>query len=183
MTTPTLSEDHILQQTRTWVESFVIGYGLCPFAKHELVHDRIRFVVSRATSGLELASALEDELKRLARDETIGTTLLIHPGALTDFQAYLVFLDIGNGLLEELGLDGDIQIASFHPTYQFAGTRPEDASNYTNRSPYPMLHLIREEDVSRAVETHPDVSGIPSRNIALMQEIGVDKLKALTSGG
>lgn len=176
-------ETIIISRTRQWVESFVIGLNLCPFARKELVRNRIRFVETEAASDLELMEVLNAELELITTDENIGTTLVIHPDVLTNFEEYLDFLDAANGLLVEKDLEGEIQIASFHPDYRFAGTDADDASNWTNRSPYPMLHLLREEDVERAVETHSDVEGIPERNIALMDELGVQQLRRMTGLG
>lgn len=172
-------EDSIVGRTRSWVDSFVVGLGLCPFARHELIRDRVRFHVCEAGSALDLIPVLEAELERLSTDEDIGTTLLIHPRALTAFDAYLDFLEIANQIVNEMGLEGIIQIASFHPDYQFEGTTADDVSNMTNRSPYPMLHLIREEDITRAVESHPDIEGIPAANIARLRALGKEAIKAL----
>lgn len=173
------NRNEIAKTTLRWVETFVIGLNLCPFAKREVDRDRLRVEVSDASSAMDLLPALESELDRITSDDTIGTTVLVHPRALTDFVSYLDFLEVANELLVEKGLEGKIQIASFHPDYQFAGTYVDDASNFTNRSPYPMLHLIREADVERAAERHPDVEGIPERNIALMNELGIEKLKTM----
>ncbi|TNE78708.1 MAG: DUF1415 domain-containing protein, partial [Gammaproteobacteria bacterium] len=134
----------VVESTRKWVEDVVVGYNLCPFAKRELVRNRVRFVVSEATTEDELLRDLHAELHRLDDEPEIETTLLIHPHALTDFGAYNDFLDAADGLLAFLEMDGIYQIASFHPDYQFEGTDPEAAENYTNRSPFPMLHLLRE---------------------------------------
>ncbi|MDA0379310.1 MAG: DUF1415 domain-containing protein [Bacteroidetes bacterium] len=175
--------DDIIAATREWVESFVIGLNLCPFARKEMVRNRIRFCVTEAASPVELMEVLESELDRITADADIGTTLIIHPAVLTDFETYLDFLDVADDLLVEKDLEGEIQIASFHPDYLFAGTDADDASNWTNRSPHPMLHLLREEDVERAVETHPDVEGIPERNIALMEELGVERLRKMMGLG
>jgi hypothetical protein len=189
-TDPHFRSDHLMREetiiisrTRQWVEDFVIGLNLCPFARKELVRNRIRFVETEAVSDLELMEVLNAELELITTDENIGTTLVIHPDVLTNFEEYLDFLDAANGLLVEKDLEGEIQIASFHPDYRFAGTDANDASNWTNRSPYPMLHLLREEDVERAVETHSDVEGIPERNIALMEELGVQQLRKMTGLG
>lgn len=173
-----MEEHAATHATRRWVESFVIGLNLCPFARRELVRDRIRFVASGATSIPELLSDLEAELALLALDPSVGTTLLIHPAVLADFFVYLDFLDVAQDVLVEQGYEGDIQIASFHPDYQFEGTLPEDVSNCTNQSPYPMLHLIREADIERAVESYPDIEDIPARNIRLMQQMGREQLRA-----
>ncbi|MGB0650130.1 MAG: DUF1415 domain-containing protein [Rhodothermales bacterium] len=177
-----MSTDTIIAETRHWVDTFVIGLNLCPFARREVDRDRLRILVTEADSALALASVLEQELDAIRDDAAIGTTLIVHPKALADFGAYLDFLAVADQVLVEKELEGDIQIASFHPDYQFAGTRPDDLSNFTNRSPYPMLHLIREADVEQAALRHPDVQGIPARNIALMNELGLEKLNTLRKG-
>ena len=174
-----MDTDVVIAETRHWVDTFVIGLNLCPFARREVDRNRLRILVSEADSALALASVLEQELDAIRDDEAIGTTLIVHPNALADFGAYLDFLEVADQLLVETELEGDIQIASFHPDYQFAGTGPGDLSNYTNRSPYPMLHLIREADVEQAALRHPDVEGIPERNIALMNELGLEKLNTM----
>ena len=171
-----MNTDTIIAETRHWVNTFVIGLNLCPFAKREVDRDRLRVLVSEADSALTLVSVLEQELDAIRDDGALGTTLIVHPNALSDFGAYLDFLHVADQLLVEKGLDGEIQIASFHPDYQFAGTSPDDLSNFTNRSPYPMLHLIREADVEQAALRHPHVEGIPERNIALMNELGAERL-------
>lgn len=160
--------------TRQWLEEIVIGLNLCPFARREFVNDRVRFVVSPADSEEALLGDLQAELRFLHEHPDTETTLLIHPAVLAGFEDYNDFLAAGDGLLELLELDGIFQVASFHPDYRFAGTGPDDAENYTNRSPFPMLHLLREDRVALAVDSHPDPDAIPARNIALMQELGAE---------
>ena len=174
-----MSEAQIVNATRKWVEDVVVGYNLCPFARRELVRDRVRFVVSEAETEDELLSALHSELQRLEDDPEIEMTLLVHPGVLQDFAAYNEFLDVTDGLLAYLEFEGIYQVASFHPDYRFEGTDENAAENYTNRSPYPMLHLLREASVEAVIDSYPDVDGIPQRNIELMEELGVDKMKAI----
>lgn len=169
----------VVESTRKWVEDVVVGYNLCPFAKRELVRNRVRFVVSEATTEDELLRDLHAELHRLDDEPEIETTLLIHPHALTDFGAYNDFLDAADGLLAFLEMDGIYQIASFHPDYQFEGTDPEAAENYTNRSPFPMLHLLREASLEAAIESYPDIDAVPARNIELMNDLGAEKMRAL----
>lgn len=166
----------IEKATRQWLEEIVIGLNLCPFARKELVNNRIRFVVSLAGSEDALLMDLQQELEFLREQPGIETTLLIHPGTLTGFDDYNEFLAAADDLLALLELDGIYQIASFHPDYRFADTASEDAENYTNRSPFPMLHLLREDSVSRAVDNHPDPESIPARNIALMKQLGANDL-------
>ncbi len=159
-----------------------MGLNLCPFAKRELRAGRVRFMVSDATEEAQLLQALHAELQRLVDDSAIETSLLIHPKVLTDFDDYNQFLDLADGLLVQMGLDGVFQIASFHPQYQFEGTEFEDVENYTNRSPYPLLHLLREESLSQAIDDYPDVDGIPKRNIGRLERLGHDKVVALVRG-
>ena len=174
-----MTHQYVLSATRQWVESFVIGLNLCPFAKKELVQNRIRFSITEATSEVDLLVSLKKELEILEGDKAIETTLLIHPGALDAFTDYNQFLGLVDELLVSLELEGVFQVASFHPDYQFAGTHPDDPENFTNRSPYPTLHIIREESLERAIEQYPDVGHIPERNIELMNQMGVEKLSAM----
>jgi hypothetical protein len=161
------------------VESLVVGLNLCPFAKRELVKNRARFCVTEAVTEEQLLVDLQAELELLNSDEAVETTLLIHPRVLQDFYDYNQFLSCADSLLAQMGLNGVYQIASFHPDYQFGGTEPDDVENYTNRSPYPMLHLIREESLERSIANYPDSDQIPERNIALLNSLGRDKMQAL----
>jgi hypothetical protein len=174
-----LVDDRIVRSVRRWVESVVVGLNLCPFAKRELVKNRVRFVVTKATSEGPLLAALEEELELLSNEASVETTLLIHPDVLQDFYAYNQFLNSADALLQQMKLEGVYQIASFHPDYQFAGTEQDDVENYTNRSPYPMLHLIREESLERAIASYPDVDNIPEQNRKLMESLGEIKMKEL----
>lgn len=174
-----MGETEVISATRKWVEDVVVGYNLCPFAKRELVRNRLRFVVSEAETEDELLQALHSELQRLEDEPEIETTLLIHPGVLQDFGPYNEFLDAADGLLAYLDMEGVYQIASFHPDYRFAGTEPDAAENYTNRSPFPMLHLLREASLEAAIDSYPDVDGIPQRNIELMNELGSEKMRSI----
>jgi uncharacterized protein len=174
-----LQESEIVATVRQWLESFVIGLNLCPFAKRELVKNRIRFKLTAASSPPQLLMALQSELELLNRDQSIETTLLIHPEVLQDFDDYNQFLTLADLLLVQLGLRGIYQLASFHPAYQFEGTAVDDVENYTNRSPYPMLHVIREQSLERAIDDFPDVDQIPVRNIELMRRLGKEKLMAM----
>ena len=171
--TPARTEE-ILAATRAWLEKAVIGLDLCPFARTVYVRDQVRFLVSEAETPEDLLADLVSELRTLSETdpEVIDTTLLIHPWVLEDFLDYNDFLDVAEAAVAELGLEGEIQVASFHPQYQFADTEPEDVENYTNRSPYPILHLLREASVERAVEAFPDASGIFEKNIETMRRLG-----------
>ena len=171
--------DSIEQQTKRWLERFVIDLDLCPFAARELSAGRVRFVTSEAGDDATLLGELQHELLLLGEHPEIETTLLIHPGVLQNFAAYNDFLDIAEALLTELGLGSEVQIASFHPRYQFAGTALEDVENYTNRAPYPMLHLLREDSVAAAIAAHPDPEAIPENNIQRMNTLGLTAVQTL----
>jgi len=164
---------------RRWVETVVVGLKLCPFAERELRDDRVRFVVTDAATTEDLTKSLLEEFELLETDGSIETTLLIHPNVLRDFLEYNNFLSAADELLVESGFEGTFQIASFHPEYQFSGIDPDAVENYTNRSPHPILHLIREESLSRAIDSHPDVDNIPLRNIEFLRNMGTDKVTAL----
>ena len=168
-----------MNSVRHWLEHAVIGLNLCPFAKREFDNDRVRFSMSDANSEEQLLSSLIAELELLNQDDSIETTLLIHPGVLQNFYDYNDFLDVADGLLIELNLEGIYQIASFHPDYQFADTDYDDVENFTNRSPYPLLHIIREQTLELAIAGYPDADGIPERNIALLKQMGKDKMQTL----
>lgn len=174
-----LKYEEVIEAVRRWVESLVVGLNLCPFAKRELVKNRVRYAVTEAVTEEQLLLDLQFELELLNRDDAIETTLLIHPGVLQEFYDYNQFLNYADSKLAQMGLNGVYQIASFHPDYQFGGTQPDDAENYTNRSPYPLLHLIREESLERAIANYPDSDQIPGRNIALLNGLGRDKIRAL----
>ena len=174
-----LDNDTLINTVRQWVEQLVIGYNLCPFAKRELVRERVRFVVSRAQDEEQLLVDLENELTLLGADEGIETTLLITPQVLQDFFDFNQFLGRADQRVAQLKLKGVFQIASFHPDYQFGGTEPDDAENYTNKSPYPVLHLLREASLDRAIENYPDAESIPERNIEQLELMGSDQLRRL----
>ena len=173
------NDEEIIQSVRQWVETFVVGMNLCPFAKRELVKNRVRFVTTAATTAEQLLQVLQTELELLNADPSVETTLLIHPAVLQDFYDFNDFLGCADSLLVDMELEGIYQVASFHPDYQFGGTRSGDAENYTNRAPYPVLHLLREESLERVIADYPDVDDIPERNIELMNSLGQDKLQAL----
>ena len=167
--------------TRRWLERAVIGLNLCPFAKAVYVKEQVRFVLSDASTPQALLAQLGEELL-LLRDTPaaqVDTTLLVHPQVLGDFFDYNDFLDEADALVEALDLEGVLQVASFHPQYQFAGTTAEDIGNCSNRSPYPTLHLLREDSVARAVDVYPDPEAIVERNIATLQALGVEGWRKL----
>ena len=179
MTGIKLDQQQIEATVRKWVDTVVVDLNICPFARKEMVKKRVRFAVTEAATEESLLMALASELTLLNTDPAIETTLLIHPEMLQDFGDYNQFLDLAEGLLVQMELENIYQIASFHPNYQFAGTAPGDAENYTNRSPYPVLHLLREDSLDRVLSDTQDADQIPLRNIALMNAMGKDKLRAL----
>jgi hypothetical protein len=172
-----LSVNHadIVAVSQNWLEKAVIGLNLCPFAKVVHVKRQIRYIVSDATKARDLHYDLLREIQflRNADPAEIETTLLIHPHVLTDFSDFNDFLDVADALLEELNVDGILQIASFHPDYQFAGTRLEDIENYTNRSPFPTLHILREESITHAVEAFPNTDAIFLKNQETLSKLGI----------
>jgi uncharacterized protein len=169
-----VDQEAVLSATRQWLERAVIGLNLCPFAKAVHVKQQIRWVVSDVGDEAALLEILRTELALLhdTDPQTVDTTLLIHPHALQDFFAYNDFLSMADALLQEMALEGVLQIASFHPQYQFAGTAADDVTNNTNRSPYPMLHLLREDSVARAVAATPDAADIYTRNMHTLRRLG-----------
>ena len=170
------SPDVVIIATQLWLERAVIGLNLCPFAKAVHIKGQIRYVVSRAATPEALVTDLIEELELLNSTpaEATDTTLLIHPQVLNDFLDYNDFLDVADAVLAELELDGEIQVASFHPRYQFAGTDADDISNYSNRSPYPTLHLLREASVTRAVAAFPEAADIFEKNIETLENLGYE---------
>ena len=178
---PAATQDAAIAATTTWLERAVIGLNLCPFAKAVHVKRQIRYVVSMATTPEALADELVRELEYLAEAnaEVVDTTLLIHPHVLQDFLDFNDFLEVADGIVDELELDGILQVASFHPQFQFENTELDDITNFTNRSPYPMLHLLREDSVERAVAAFPEELEIASTNIATLEKLGLDGWKAL----
>ncbi|PTY37792.1 hypothetical protein BGP77_15045 [Saccharospirillum sp. MSK14-1] len=173
------TQDPVIRSVHHWVERLVVGENLCPFAKRELVKNSVRFVHCSAKDEADLLVDLDAELNRLQDNPEIETTLLIHPQALLDFFDFNNFLDQVDALLRYKNLEGVFQIATFHPDYQFAGTELDDAENYTNRSPYPVLHVLREASLENAIERYPDTADIPQRNIERMEAMGVSQLKAI----
>lgn len=171
----------VIADTRRWLDRAVIGLNLCPFAKAVVVHDRVGYVVSRATTPEALAEELVRELERLrdTPEDVLETTLLMHPGVLQDFLDFNDFLGVADEALVQLGLEGDLQIASFHPDYRFAGTDADDIDNFTNRSPWPTLHLLRESSIERAVAAFPDAADIYERNIETLRRLGAAGWRAL----
>ncbi len=176
-----LTNEEVIAATQLWLERAVIGLNLCPFAKAVHVKKQIRYVVSSATHPEELLEELMHEFEVLAEatSEKIDTTLLIHPYVLTDFLDYNDFLGVVDEALEDMELDGILQVASLHPQYQFADTQPDDIENYTNRAPYPTLQLLREASIVKAVATFPEAEQIFDNNIATLRRLGHEGWDAL----
>jgi uncharacterized protein len=174
----------VIATTRRWLEEAVIGLQLCPFAAAPHLSDRVRYCVSEQHSSAGLLDELSHELQTLWDADPLEceTTLLIHPQVLNDFRDYNDFLDECDVAVAGLGLEGELQVASFHPRYQFAGTGARDIENYTNRSPYPILHLLREASVARAVASFPDIESIGARNIDTLRRLGHEGWRRLWEG-
>jgi hypothetical protein len=168
------TDEHVVAATQRWLQRVVIGLNLCPFARAVHATNQIRYIVSSADSPDLLLADLSSALRELQASDSdrIDTVLLIHPYALLDFFDYNQFLEQTDTALDELDLQGEIQIASFHPHYQFTGTAPDDIENCTNRSPFPMLHLLRERSIASAVAAYPDTAQIYERNIETLRELG-----------
>ncbi|KVU82935.1 DUF1415 domain-containing protein [Burkholderia ubonensis] len=170
------AHDAILAATRHWLARAVIGLNLCPFAKSVYVKDQVRYAISEATTLEDALADLETELRRLdaADPQQVDTTLVIYPHAFAEFLDYNDALFFADRLVRQLKLDGVLQIASFHPRYQFDGTEPDDIENYTNRAPYPILHLLREDSIARAADAFPDASAIYEKNQETLRRLGHD---------
>ncbi len=176
-----MDNDEIVAQTRNWLEKAVIGLNLCPFAKAVYVKSQVRFVVSSATNLDRLLEDLDEELDFLAAadPQQVDTTLLIHPKVLNDFLDFNDFLEVVDTVVAEHDLEGVLQVASFHPHYQFEGTEPTAMSNYSNRAPFPILHLLRESSIARAVEAFPNADSIYERNIEVLEKLGFEGWKKM----
>ena len=172
-----------VSQTRAWVEHAVVGLNLCPFAKAPMVKGQIHYVLTDTTDPRVLLDELCAQMHALVEADptTIETTLLIHPNVLVDFLDFNDFLDAADAALDELGYGGVLQIASFHPDYQFDGTEPDDLGNASNRSPHPTLHLLREASVDRAVQAFPEAEAIVENNLRTLDALGADGWAALQS--
>jgi hypothetical protein len=176
---PTVEEAE--RRTRRWIEEAVIDLEFCPFAASFYHGDRVRIAFSEAEEPLEAVDAAIEEVDHLldSQPADVATTLIVYSRALARFRTFLDVAETVRGALDEVGATGILQVATFHPDYQFAGTEREDLQNYTNRSPYPTLHLLREEDVTRAVEDHPDPEAIPENNIARLEEMGREEVERI----
>jgi uncharacterized protein len=172
-----------LEATKRWVERVVIGLNLCPFARAVQAKGQVHYRLCLADNTADLLTALEQELASLSAADPVevDTALLVHPHVLGDFYDYNDFLSDADALLERMGLEGVLQIASFHPDYCFGDAEPNDPANFTNRSPYPMLHLLREASVTRAVDAFPDTASIYERNVATLRALAPDELERLVN--
>ncbi len=175
------TDAQVVDDTRRWLERAVIGLNLCPFAKAVHVKGQVHYAVSSATGWNELLADLALELDALLdHDASVReTTLLVAPRALADFFEFTGFLAEADRLLQQRGLEGVVQLASFHPRYQFAGTEPDDITNFTNRSPHPILHLLREDSIERAVQAFPDAADIYEANMATLRRLSREGFEAL----
>lgn len=169
----------IITQTKHWISSFIIQHTICPFAKREYDNNRIHYEVVNEQSLENQLESLMVASEQLNSDKTIETSLLILPKGLSSFDDYLDFLTLANELMHKQGYEGVYQLASFHPDYCFDGVDENDASNYTNRSPYPMLHLIREDSLEEVLKKHSNPENIPARNIEYLRELGCEKAQQI----
>ena len=166
-----------IKQTVEWIQSMVIGLNLCPFAKREINNNTARIEVSTATAIDDALTDFMMEIEHLQANPTIGTSVLIYPHILHDFFEYLDFVDLANDLLANAGYEGIYQLATFHPDYCFQGVKTDDVTNYTNRSPYPMLHLLREEMLDQAIAYYGNTEVIPENNMRCLRELGLVEVK------
>jgi len=173
------STEEVIAQTKKWIADVVIGCNFCPFAAVPYKKGSIHYAVEYSTDLNSCLQAFMLECLRLDEDESIETSLLIFPEAFADFDTYLNLVEMVDELLEEQEYAGIYQVASFHPEYRFADAPADDPANYTNRSVYPMLHLLREDSLDKAIDTHPDAEGIPKRNIVFAREKGLAYMKLL----
>ena len=171
--------DLVIARTKNWIREVVVACNFCPFAARELKLDRVHYRVEESENPEVILRVLGEECGRLDRDETIGTTLLILPAAVPRFDEYLKLVSRAERQMRQKGYEGIYQVASFHPLYQFAGSGKDDAANYTNRSIYPILHLLRESEIDKALSHYPDPEGIPARNIKFAREKGAEYMKML----
>ena len=176
-----LSRAEVERKTLGWVKDFVVGLKLCPFARPLLASDALRMTVCEATEDEGVAGALLDEIELIQKssEAEIATTLVVFQNALQRFDDYLAFLEGAQQLIEEMELLGVLQLASFHPDYQFAGEPIEAASHFTNRAPFPMIHLLREDMVTRALGSYPNPEQIPERNIQKLEDLGRERLQQM----
>ncbi len=173
------TNDTIISQTKKWITDVVVGCNFCPFAGREVKRGSIFYEVVDTEEKQEVLEKLAAMMQQLDENDSIETSLLILPEGFGDFEDYLLLVELAEKLIEQEDYEGVYQVASFHPGYLFAGSNDEDPSNYTNRSPYPMLHLLREACVTRAIDCHPDINSVPEQNIAFTKEKGLQYMQQL----
>lgn len=169
----------IIAQTKKWIADVVVGCNFCPFAGREVKRGSIFYEVNNSDNQQEVLEQFFSLMQQLDEDATIETSLLILPSGFNDFDNYLSLVENAEKIIEQENYEGIYQVASFHPGYLFAGSNEQDPANYTNRSPYPMLHLLREASVTRAVESYPDINSVPENNIAYTKEKGLMYMQEL----
>jgi hypothetical protein len=174
-----LTESIVVEHTLNWIRSFVIEYNLCPFAKMPVNKGNLRIVASEHKKQALALEALMSEIHFLDEHPGVETTLLVFPEGFKEFFAYLDLVDLAEDLLQQLDYEGIYQIASFHPDYYFADTSPDNITNYTNRSPYPMLHILREESLEKAITAYGETEKIPERNSETLQRLGLEQIKKI----
>jgi uncharacterized protein len=174
-----VESEQVIERTKKWISEVVVGCRMCPFAAKEFNRDTIHYRVESDPDTEACLRAFIEECRRLDANPTIETTLLILPGAFPEFDDYLDLVEMAESLLESEGYEGCYQVAGFHPDYRFADSSEDDPANYTNRSLYPMLHLLREDSIENALDRYADADAIPERNIAFSREKGLDYMKAL----
>ncbi len=179
MNKKTNSQEHIIQQIQCWLKTTIIDLNFCPFANHEFVQNTIRYSISDGDNLESNLHALAEEFLFLDENTDTETSLLIFNNSVDDFDDFLELIDYANQLIDDLGYRSRYQVAHFHPDYCFDGVEPSDASNYTNRSPCPILHIIREDSLQQAIENYPDTTTIPENNIKLTRKLGSKKLQSL----
>jgi hypothetical protein len=179
MSNKTENDQRVITQTKNWINTVIIGHNYCPFAKRVIDKDRVRYQVSYESEFNSLLNVVMQECIWLDQNSETETTLIILPSNLNEFNSFLDCLGLAEDLLVAQGYEGIYQIASFHPEYCFQGAEEDDPANYTNRSPYPMIHLLREKSVQLAIENHPDTDAIPERNIEFARKLGLEKMQSL----
>lgn len=174
-----LSDQQMIDKTKNWVTSFIVKLNICPFAKRELARNSLKYNVVQAKKLTQALESLLTELIFLDKNPSVETTLMLFPFLFKDFYQYLDFVDDAERLINEQGYEGIYQLATFHPDYCFADAEFDDVSNYTNRSPYPMIHILREESLEKAIKNYGDTEKIPQKNIETLKNIGLEKIKQL----
>ena len=167
----------VIQQTKNWIESIVIGHQFCPYAQNPFKNDSIAYQVFHNNTTLQVLENLIRECMRMESDTNIETALLIFPEQFSDFEAYLDLLDLCESIMSKEGYDGVFQVASFHPQYVFSGSDDKDPANYTNRSPHPMLHILREDSLTAVLKNNKHALEIPEKNIERATALGLEYFK------